>query len=124
VRASNTSGCCCMLLAVRAVTRAQRTAPCTASTCAAKSAKLPGREMRDLRPDEAAAMLRVSPDTLRAWEQRFGYPHSVSRATGQRRYAHREVIALRSTLDAGLSVAAAINKARRISTGSRTRRRR
>jgi len=33
--------------------------------------------MRDLRPDEAAAMLRVSPDTLREREQRFGYPHSV-----------------------------------------------
>jgi len=80
--------------------------------------------MRDLRLDEAAAMLRVSPDTLRAWEQRFGYPHSVSRGTGQRRYANREVIALRSTLDAGLSVAAAIKKARRVSTGSRTRRRR
>ena len=69
-------------------------------------------------------MLRVSPETLRAWEQRFGYPHSVSRATGQRRYAQREVIALRNTLEAGLSVAAAINKARRVSTGRRARRRR
>lgn len=80
--------------------------------------------MRDLRPDEAAAILRVSPHTLRAWEERFGYPHSVSRATGQRRYAHREVTTLRNTLDAGLSVAAAINKARRVSAGSRTRRQR
>jgi len=124
VRALNTLGCCCMLFAGRAVTRARRMAPCTASTCAAKSATLPGREMQDLRPDEAAAMLHVSSDTLRAWEQRFGYPHSVSRGTGQRRYANREVIALRSTLDAGLSVAAAIKKARRVSTGSRTRRRR
>ena len=69
--------------------------------------------MRDLRPDEAAAMLRVSPETLRAWEQRFGYPHSVLRTTGQRRYAHREVMALCRTLDTGLSVVAAINKARR-----------
>ena len=67
-------------------------------------------------------MLRVSPDTLRAWEERFGYPHSVSRTTGQRRYTHREVMALRNTLDAGLSVAAAINKARRVSTGRRGRR--
>jgi MerR family transcriptional regulator, light-induced transcriptional regulator len=89
-----------------------------------KSAKLPDREMRDLRPDEAAAMLRVSPETLRAWEQRFGYPHSVFRATGQRRYPNREVIALRNTLNAGLSVAAAINKARLVSTGGRPRRRR
>ena len=89
-----------------------------------ESTKLPGREMRDLRPDEAAAMLRVSPDTLRAWEQRFGYPHSVSGGAGQRRYPHREVIALRNTLDAGLSVAAAVNKARRVSTRSRAPRRR
>ena len=73
--------------------------------------------MRDLRPDEAAAMLCVNPETLRAWEQRFGYPHSVSRATGQRRYAPREVIALRNTLETGLSVAAAIDSARRVSTG-------
>lgn len=80
--------------------------------------------MLDLRPDEAAALLRVSPDTLRAWEQRFGYPHSVSRGTGQRGYAHREVIALRNTLDAGLSVAAAIDQARRVSTRSRAPRRR
>ena len=76
-------GCGCTLLAVQGVTRAQRTAPCTASTWGAESAKLPGWEMRDLRPDEAAAMLRVSPDTLRAWEERFGYPHSISRTTGQ-----------------------------------------
>lgn len=79
--------------------------------------------MGDLRPDEAAAMLHVSPDTLRAWELRFGYPHSVFKKTGQRRYADREVIALRRTLDAGLSVSAAIKQARRVSIGSRTRRR-
>ena len=79
--------------------------------------------MGDLRPDEAAAMLHVSPDTLRAWELRFGYPHSVFKTTGQRRYADREVIALRRTLDAGLSVSAAIKQARRVSIGSRTRRR-
>ena len=112
-----------MLLAVRAVP-GHGVTRCTASTYAARSAKLPVREMRDLRPDEAAAMLRVSANTLRAWEQRFGYPHSVFRSTGQRRYAHREVIALRDTLDAGLSVAAAINKARRVSMGGRGPRRR
>jgi MerR family transcriptional regulator, light-induced transcriptional regulator len=75
------------------------------------------REMRGLRPDEAAAMLHVSPDTLRAWEHRFGFPHAVSGGIRRRRYARREVIALRNTLDAGLSVAAAINKARRVSRG-------
>ena len=39
--------------------------------------KTTGQQTRDLQVDEAAAMLCVSPDTLRAWEQRFGYPHSV-----------------------------------------------
>jgi DNA-binding transcriptional MerR regulator len=68
--------------------------------------------MPDLQVDEAAAMLCVSPDTLRAWEQRFGYPHSVFCAAGRRCYARSEVIALRDSLEAGLSIASAINTAR------------
>jgi DNA-binding transcriptional MerR regulator len=76
-----------------------------------------GREMRDL--DEAAAVLGVSPNTVRAWEQRFGYPHSVFGAAGQRRYARAELVALRDSLEAGLSVASAINKARALVTDSR-----
>jgi hypothetical protein len=78
------------------------------------------QEMRDLRLDEAAAVLCVSPDTLRAWEQRFGYPHSVVGAAGERRYAHGEVIALRDSLEAGLSIASAIKKARAAGTDSQT----
>jgi MerR family transcriptional regulator, light-induced transcriptional regulator len=76
--------------------------------------------MRDLRVDEAAAVLCVSPAMLRAWEQRFGYPHSVFGAAGQRRYSHGEVIALRDRLDAELSVASAINTARALATDSQT----
>ena len=68
--------------------------------------------MRYLQLDEAAAVLCVSPDTLRAWEQRFGYPRSIVGAAGQRRYSYEEVIALRDSLEAGLSIASAINKAR------------
>jgi DNA-binding transcriptional MerR regulator len=75
--------------------------------------------MRDLRLDEAAAVLGVSPDTVRAWEQRFGYPHSIFGAAGQRRYARGELIALRDSLEAGLSVASAIDKARALVTDSR-----
>ncbi len=77
------------------------------------------REMRDLRVDEAAAVLCVSPATLRAWEQRFGYPHSVFGAAGQRRYARGEVIALRDRLEDGLPVASAINTARAVGTDSK-----
>ena len=76
--------------------------------------------MRDLRPDEAAAVLRVSPGTLRSWEERFGYPHAVFGAAGQRRYGRREVIALRDMLEGGLSVAAAISKARALHSDRRT----
>ena len=77
-----------------------------------------GRQMHDLQLDEAAAVLCVSPDTLRAWEQRFGYPHSAAGAAGERRYPHREVIALRDSLEAGLSIAAAIDKARGVAADS------
>jgi DNA-binding transcriptional regulator YiaG len=74
--------------------------------------KTAGRTISDLPIDEAAAVLCVSPDTLRAWEQRFGYPHPVSDAAGERRYALAEVIALRDSLQAGLSITAAVQKAR------------
>ena len=80
--------------------------------------KTTGQQKRDLQVDEAAALLRVSPDTLRAWEQRFGYPHSVPGGAGEHRYAQEEVIALRDGLKAGLSIAAAIYKARGSGTGS------
>src|SRR5947209_4826734 len=44
------------------------------------------REIGHLRLTEPAAVLRVSSDTLRAWERRVGHPHSVCGAAGQRRY--------------------------------------
>jgi hypothetical protein len=77
-----------------------------------------GQQKRQLQVDDAAAVLRVSPDTLRAWEQQFGYPESAPGGAGERRYAQREVIALRDSLKAGLSIAAAIDKARRVGTDS------
>jgi hypothetical protein len=80
--------------------------------------KTTGQQTRDVQVDEAAAMLCVSPDTLRAWEQRFGYPQSVPGGAGERRYAQRDVIALRDSLKAGLSIPAAIDKARRVGTDS------
>ena len=70
--------------------------------------------MRRLQLDEAAAVLCVSPDTLRAWDQRFGYPRSVFGGAGQPRYSYEVVIALRDSLEAGLSIASAINKARAV----------
>jgi|SRR5580704_1917692 hypothetical protein len=72
----------------------------------------------DLELDEAAAVLCVSRDTLQAWERRFGYPRSVSGPAGERRYFHGEVIALRDSLEAGLSIVAAIDKARGVGADS------
>jgi hypothetical protein len=80
--------------------------------------KTAGQQMGGLQLDEAAAALGVSPDTLRAWEQRFGYPHSVSGAAGERRYTHGEVIALRDSLETGLSIAAAVDKVRGVGADS------
>jgi MerR family transcriptional regulator, light-induced transcriptional regulator len=68
--------------------------------------------MRYLQLAEAAAVLCVSQDTLRAWEQRFGYPRSVGGAAGRPCYRYDEVIALRDSLQAGLSITSAINQAR------------
>ncbi|HSD79404.1 MAG TPA: MerR family DNA-binding transcriptional regulator [Solirubrobacteraceae bacterium] len=68
--------------------------------------------MRTLKTSEAAAVLNVSPNTLRAWERRFGYP-KPQRSPGQHRlYTHGEVIALRDALQEGLSISSAISRAR------------
>ena len=49
-------------------------------------------------PSEAAAVLNVSPNTLRAWERRFGYPKPQRTAGKHRLYTHGEVAALRDAL--------------------------
>src|SRR5919197_2502582 len=71
-----------------------------------------GLPVRTLKTSEAAAVLNVSPNTLRAWERRFGYP-KPQRSPGQHRlYTHGEVIALRDALQEGLSISSAISRAR------------
>jgi len=68
--------------------------------------------VRTLKTSEAAAVLNVSPNTLRAWERRFGYP-KPQRSPGQHRlYTHGEVAALRDALQEGLSISSAISRAR------------
>jgi DNA-binding transcriptional MerR regulator len=70
--------------------------------------------MGTLKTSEAAALLHVRPNTLRAWERRFGYPKPQSPAGGHRLYPHVEVIALRDALQQGLSNAAAVSRAREV----------
>jgi uncharacterized protein YjcR len=44
--------------------------------------------VRTLKTSEAAAVLNVSPNTLRAWERRFGYPKPQRTAGKHRLYTH------------------------------------
>jgi MerR family transcriptional regulator, light-induced transcriptional regulator len=54
----------------------------------------------------------VSPNTLRAWERRFGYPHPQRSPGKHRLYTHGEVAALRDALQEGLSISSAVSRAR------------
>jgi hypothetical protein len=68
--------------------------------------------MRTLKTSEAAAFLNVSPNTLRSWERRFGFPRP-RRSPGQHRlYTYGDITALRDALLAGLSISSAISVAR------------
>lgn len=68
--------------------------------------------MRFLKTSEAAALLNVSPNTLRAWERRFGYPKPQRSPGKHRLYTHGEIAALRDALHEGLSISSAISRAR------------
>lgn len=77
--------------------------------------------MRTLKISEAAALLEVSPHTLRGWERRFGYPTPLRSAGGHRLYTYGEIVALRSALEHGLSISSAISRAREaLSTDTHT----
>ncbi len=77
--------------------------------------------MRTLKTSEAATLLNVSPNTLRAWERRFGYPKPQRSAGRHRLYTHGEVAALRDALQQGLSISSAVSRAREaLSTDTHT----
>ncbi len=77
--------------------------------------------MRTLKTSEAASLLNVSPNTLRAWERRFGYPMPQRSAGRHRLYTHGEVSALRDALQQGLSISSAVSRAREaLSTDTHT----
>jgi DNA-binding transcriptional MerR regulator len=77
--------------------------------------------VRTLKTSEAATLLNVSPNTLRAWERRFGYPKPQRSAGRHRLYTHGEVAALRDALQQGLSISSAVSRAREaLSTDTHT----
>ena len=70
------------------------------------------RPVRYLKTSEAAALLNVSPNTLRAWERRFGYPKPKRSPGKHRLYTHGEIVALKDALQEGLSISSAVSRAR------------
>jgi uncharacterized protein YjcR len=54
--------------------------------------------MHGIRTNAAAVMLGVSPNTLRSWERRYGFPQPHRSAGGHRQYSLTEIDALRLTM--------------------------
>jgi DNA-binding transcriptional MerR regulator len=68
--------------------------------------------VRTLKTSEAAALLSVSPNTLREWERRFGYPKPLRSPGKHRHYTEAEITELREALSRGLSISSAVSVAR------------
>lgn len=68
--------------------------------------------MSYLRTSEAAELLHISPNTLRAWERRFGFPMPQRTGGGHRMYSYGEIQGLADSITAGLSIASAMARAR------------
>jgi DNA-binding transcriptional MerR regulator len=68
--------------------------------------------MRYLKTSEAAQLLNVSPNTLRAWERRFDFPKPQRSPGKHRLFTYGEIAALRDALQEGLSISSAVSRAR------------
>jgi len=73
--------------------------------------------MGSIRTNAAAAMLGVSPNTLRSWERRFGFPEPRRTAGGHRQFDLGEIEALRSAFEETHNVSSAITIARERGAG-------
>jgi DNA-binding transcriptional MerR regulator len=76
--------------------------------------------MHGIRTNAAAVMLGVSPNTLRSWERRYGFPQPHRSAGGHRQYSLGEIDALRLTLAETHNVSSAISLARERGEGPST----
>src|SRR5215210_5282995 len=70
-----------------------------------------------IRTNAAAELLGVSPNTLRSWERRFGYPSPRRTAGGHRQYELAELEALRRALLETHNISSAIEVARQRGEG-------
>jgi len=73
--------------------------------------------MNGIRTNAAAVMLGVSPNTLRSWERRYGFPRPRRTPGGHRQYGLGEIESLRSTLAETHNVSSAIALARQRGEG-------
>jgi MerR family transcriptional regulator, light-induced transcriptional regulator len=73
--------------------------------------------MSGIRTNAAAELLGVSPNTLRSWERRFGYPKPRRTAGGHRQYDLAELEALRRALLETHNISSAIQVARQRGEG-------
>lgn len=62
-----------------------------------------------IRTNAAASMLGVSPNTLRSWERRFGFPAPRRTAGGHRQYDLVEIESLRAALEDSHNISSAIS---------------
>jgi MerR family transcriptional regulator, light-induced transcriptional regulator len=73
--------------------------------------------MNGIRTNAAAVMLGVSPNTLRSWERRYGFPRPRRTPGGHRQYGLSEIESLRVTLAETHNVSSAIALARQRGEG-------
>jgi MerR family transcriptional regulator, light-induced transcriptional regulator len=73
--------------------------------------------MSGIRTNAAAVMLGVSPNTLRTWERRYGFPRPQRSQGGHRQYALTEIESMRHTLAETHNVSSAISLARERGAG-------
>jgi MerR family transcriptional regulator, light-induced transcriptional regulator len=73
--------------------------------------------MSGIRTNAAAVMLGVSPNTLRSWERRFGYPSPGRTSGGHRQYELADVEALKQAFEETQNVSSAIAIARQRGAG-------
>ena len=73
--------------------------------------------MGAIRTNAAAAMLGVSPSTLRSWERRFGFPEPRRSAGGHRQFDLAQIEALRAAFQETQNVSSAIALARERGAG-------
>ncbi|MGO9249331.1 MAG: MerR family transcriptional regulator, partial [Solirubrobacteraceae bacterium] len=65
--------------------------------------------MSSIRTNAAAAMLGVSPNTLRSWERRFGYPAPQRTEGSHRQFELSEIETLRQAFSETHDIASAVS---------------